>query len=204
MHEIWRAVPGHEGRYEVSSFGRVRSFLTVRSMLRPGKKSGGYLNVILRDPSARTRSRSVSVHRLVAIAFLGNPPERHEVNHIDGDKTNNRLENLEYVTRSENVKHAIAMGLNKRPRGADHASSKLSDHDVAKIKAIIQYRKTLDKRASDYPHEFTNVVLSKVFKVGETTLKDISRGRRWQHVKPEQVFPNRAAAFAYAQRISEK
>lgn len=100
--EEWRPVVDWEERYEVSNLGRVRRLATGRIM-RFARHVAGYSNVGL-SPGVNTRT----VHRLVGEAFLGPRPSGHQINHKNGDKTDNRLENLEYVTPSENVRHSLA------------------------------------------------------------------------------------------------
>lgn len=99
--ELWRKVRDYEN-YEISTHGRVMN--TWRNkILAPNKNTWGYLGVSLYKNGIEKRFQ---IHRLVAQAFLENPLEKNEVNHIDGDKTNNCITNLEWVTRSENMKHA--------------------------------------------------------------------------------------------------
>lgn len=120
--EIWRAVPGFEGRYEVSNEGRVRN--SKHRVLRPKRAGAGYQMVALGYGKYRY------IHRLVATAFLPNPEGKPQVNHIDGDKTNNAVDNLHWCTASENQRHAYATGLLdgtacKKPRkGHDHPRSR--------------------------------------------------------------------------------
>ena len=136
MSEKWCPVEGYEGFYEVSDLGRVRSVdrhirrsqggtqLARGRVLRPCRmKRGGYLGVSL---WRRGRARTRYVHALVAQAFLGDPPSGHEVNHRDGDKSNNSPANLEWVTRAENVHHAIATGLMPR-LGEENPAARLSE-----------------------------------------------------------------------------
>jgi hypothetical protein len=109
--EEWRAIPGWEGCYEVSSWGRVRSLPGPRR--RPGlrklyqAKRGGYLAVSL---CRENRSRPYVVHKLVALAFLGPRPEGLEVRHLDGDPLNPHLSNLKYGTSSENKRDLLKHG----------------------------------------------------------------------------------------------
>lgn len=121
LPEIWREVPGYDGRYEVSSYGRVRSkdmiifnFLTKRNNFREGRilslqDNQGYLKTRLLMNGV---GRTISVHRLVAEAFVTKPEGCNVVNHLDGDKANNNAENLEWTTVKGNVRHAWEMGLN--------------------------------------------------------------------------------------------
>lgn len=102
MNEEWRDIPGFSG-YRASNFGRVRG---PRRLLTPGCNLKGYLHV-----SATKPKRTVSVHKLVLLAFVGERPEGCEVNHKDGVKSNNRLDNLEYATSAENNHHAMTTGL---------------------------------------------------------------------------------------------
>ena len=121
-NEEWRPVAGYEGRYEVSNFGRVRSFLTMGNCRKVGveyghlltakKNNRGYLRVSLRKDG---HTKDFSIHRLVAAAFIGEIPQGMVVNHIDGCKTNNRRSNLEVVSYTGNLEHAIRTGLSRVP-----------------------------------------------------------------------------------------
>ena len=114
--ESWRPVPSYEDYYEVSDYGRVRRLRAARgtqgSILNGSLDCCGYRRVSLWK---HNRGKTVRIHRLVTAAFLGSPGDR-EPNHIDGDKTNNRLSNLEYVTRSENLRHSYRLGMHRRSR----------------------------------------------------------------------------------------
>jgi len=124
--EIWKDIPGYEGLYQVSNHGRVKSFHGGgESMIRQRTNLRGYVYVFLHANGNRKNSR---VHRLVGEAFLDNPENKPEINHKDGVKNNNHADNLEWVTRSENQKHAYKIGLQKNPYlgkfGKDHPTSR--------------------------------------------------------------------------------
>lgn len=121
-----RGIQGYEGLYEVSDTGRVFSLkFGKRRKIAAGLSSSGYLSVVLQNSAKR---RSLTVHRLVAFAFLENPEMKATVNHKDGVKTNNHVSNLEWNTQSENMRHAYRV-LKIRPArlgklGKLHAQSK--------------------------------------------------------------------------------
>ena len=111
MQEVWRDVDGSDGFYRVSNFGRVKSFhgKCVR-FLKLRTVNSGYVMAML---CLGGKSYFKTVHRLVAKAFIPNPDAKPEVNHIDDNKLNNRADNLEWVTHTENMRHAHATGLMK-------------------------------------------------------------------------------------------
>lgn len=131
VHEEWRPVVGFEGKYEVSNMGRVKSLAYGRErILRQNRHTHGYLTVC---PGGRKHEL---VHRIVAQAFLGPIPEGMEVNHIDGDKRNNWLDNLEYVTRRGNMRHAVDTGLMLR-KGEQNPAAKVSNAQMKAAYALV-------------------------------------------------------------------
>lgn len=112
--EIWKNIEGYIGVYQISNFGNVRSlsngFTRKSKILKQKVDRNGYKSVSL---SKNSIGKYFSIHRLVALHFLYRNDISLHVNHKDGIKTNNNLDNLEWVTRSENQKHAFSSGLNK-------------------------------------------------------------------------------------------
>lgn len=111
MEELkdFKPVRGYDGMYLVSRAGQIYSKRTNR-FLSPSVNEKGYLTVEFRKNRKRKREK---LHRVVAMEFVENPFLNKEVNHKDGNKNNNNAENLEWCTRSENLKHAYKMGLKK-------------------------------------------------------------------------------------------
>lgn len=110
LKEIWKDVSGYEDRYAVSTKGKVYS-KKLKKCLQPIKTKKGYLSIELWRNYKR---KVVKIHRLVAETFLENPFSKKEINHKDGNKHNNCVENLEWCTRSENMLHAYSAGLRKQ------------------------------------------------------------------------------------------
>ena len=133
--EKWRDVVGYEGVYEVSSIGRIKRIKPGRAtnpgkILKPNLGSRGRLTVALTNNGV---SRSFHIHCLVALAFLGDRPPGKTINHIDYDKLNNNVDNLEYITHSENILHAYQHGF-VGGRGERQGQAKLTEHDVRLIR----------------------------------------------------------------------
>lgn len=114
MREIYKPVKGYEGLYEVSNLGNVKSLKKVRGRALSGERLlkphivNGYVMVTLCKDS---KPFNASVHRLIAEAFIPNPENKETINHIDGNKQNNSIDNLEWATQRENNIHAYRTGL---------------------------------------------------------------------------------------------
>ena len=134
---MWISVVGYEGIYEVSYGGQIRRVASgpKRWILKSGLDTHGYPLVRLRKAGVRKRH---SVHRLVTAAFIGPCPIGKQVNHKDGNKTNNTAENLEYLTPSQNVKHAFQLSLMaaRDMKGERGPNSKLTQERVDKIRSL--------------------------------------------------------------------
>lgn len=128
----WRPVVGWEGIYEVSSVGGVHSH--HRYNMRPrkvGLDPYGYVQLVLSRDGKKVCKK---VHSLVAEAFIGPRPYGFHVNHLDGVKTNNSVENLEYCTNCENIKHALKLGL--FAKGEKNGAAKLTEAQVQEIRRL--------------------------------------------------------------------
>lgn len=122
--ERWKVIDGTGGKYEISTCGRIRSNITNK-VLRTYVNSAGY--VLATFPIGGIKKRR-PVHRLVAAAFIPNPGEKPFVNHIDADRTNNNVENLEWCTASENALHSFRLG--RSVRRAHHEKAVLRSDGV--------------------------------------------------------------------------
>ena len=160
--EEWREIEGFT-IYEVSNLGRVRNKLTSR-VIGGHTLKNGYIQVGLMNNKKQIFKM---VHRLVSGAFIGRLPEGKEINHIDGNKTNNCVDNLEYVTHSENMIHCLEVLCKKR---------KISKEDAVDIRKRLALGEKYDDIASDY-----NVV--------KGTIRFIARGVTYRESFVE--FPDR-------------
>jgi hypothetical protein len=166
LQSDWTDIPGFEGRYAVDSQGRVLSYKLMEGCLSGPKRN--YKTVFLGRGNARL------VHRLVAETFLG-PGPGLDVNHINGNSLDNRAENLEWTTRSENLKHAYATGLapsrkghNWGRKGEAHHAKKLTEDDVRLIRAN--------------PDGVLAKDLAKRFGASKAMITKIRKGMAWSHV----------------------
>lgn len=169
-NEIWLDVVGYEGFYQVSNLGRVKSFYRGKvHLLKYQLDSQGYVIVTL---SKGGKQKGCKVHVLVAQAFIPNPENKPFVNHIDGNKSNPHVSNLEWVTQSENMKHAFRIGLKKPAAGAKSGKSKLTEKDVRYIRE--HYKKG--------SHQYGLKSLAKKFNVATVTISRIVKHRCYKDI----------------------
>jgi len=129
MREIWTPIPCYEGFYDVSNHGRVRSnYGDTATILKCTPDRDGYVRVGLHKYGV---PKTFTIHSLVMASFVGPRAGGMETNHKDGNKSNNHITNIEYVTNQENVDHAVMMGLHVR--GEMVGGSKLTESDVLDI-----------------------------------------------------------------------
>jgi len=165
MTEEWRDIPEFPD-YRVSSHGRVRSLFTGE--IRKHQMSRlGYCRIgLYRDRRPVCRF----IHRLVAAAFIGPCPDGLQTNHIDGDKTNNHIENLEYLTRHGNIRHSWKIGLRSPILGTSHGMSKLTEAQVLGIRSRYAWGAA------------TQTALAQEYGVSQSRISYIVTRRNWKHI----------------------
>jgi hypothetical protein len=179
LDEVWRDIPDYEGFYQVSNQGRIRSgdrfvctekgkyeILSKGKVLKLTLGTRGYLGLGL---SKYGKCIKKTVHRLVALAFLGDYPDGCNVNHKDGNKLNNCIDNLEYCTFSQNSQHAYATGLLTIAKGEKQAMSKLKNADIIVIR---------DRLALGHSQK----AIARDFNVNKSTITKIKTGKNWTHI----------------------
>lgn len=172
--ENWKPVIGYETHYEVSDAGNVRRIVGGTSakpghVLKPGTMTVGYLFVVL---CMHGVPKAHSIHRLVAAAFIGPCPDGYQVNHKDGARQNNKLANLEYVTRSQNIRHGLKNLPRKHTslRGTLVPNAKLDETKVRAIKKRLAAGESQKSIADSYG-------------VVRPVIWGIAKGRGWKWVK---------------------
>lgn len=166
--EVWRPVLGFEGRYEVSNFGNVRSLISgTPKPLRPDLISQGYLRVRLCVKGGCERRM---IHRLVLESFVGARPDGCQACHNNGNRIDNRPENLRWDTQEANDRDRDIHGT--RPRGERHGMSKISEDDVRQIRAEFG-----EKRGRDRAQ-----VLADLYGVSMSHIYRIVNHSFWKHV----------------------
>jgi hypothetical protein len=135
MEEIWKDIEGYEGKYQVSNLGRVKSIIFVKATGKIREKLLKPIVVNKNKRYVRVMGNTV-IHRLVAKAFIPNPENKPQVNHKNGNKEDNRVENLEWATCSENLKHAFRNNLNSTKKGEESNLATITKDTVLKIRNL--------------------------------------------------------------------
>jgi len=165
MREEWKNIEGFENLYQISNLGRFKSFKNNKEkILRPADAMGYEIIRLFKDKKIYT----LKTHRLVAYHFIDNPENKPEVNHKNGNKKDNTIFNLEWMTRSENMKHAILTGLKGIKKGIDNGNSKLNESDVRQIKNELSH--------------LTCSKLSEMFNVSRAAIHLIKNNTNWKHI----------------------
>lgn len=176
-NEIWVSIRGYKGLYQVSNMGRVKSMkrvcktngrvhYTVSEKIRKySQHNQGYVMVTL---SKKGVNRIYLVHRIVAKSFIPNADNLPEINHKNGVKYDNRIENLEWCTSSENQQHAFDTGLQK-PLCGERVSYKLKDKDVFKIREL-------------YANGASAYSIAKKYNLSQAAAQNIVNNKSWKHL----------------------
>lgn len=159
MKEIWKDIPEYVGQYQASNLGKIKSLKFNKEFILKYKyKENGYAVLVLCKYGKR---RNKYIHRLILEAFYGKSDL--DCNHKNGIKTDNRLENLEYCTRSENIKHAYRIGLSKsyNRKGINHPGCKVTESEVKMFRYIylnlIIDKNTWNKIAEAFGLKFSGI-----------------------------------------------
>lgn len=160
----WRPIPGYEDIYDISSMGSVYS-RKFRKTMALNLERKGYVSVELWKEGKNKRCK---VHRLVAITFIPNPDNKRTVNHINSIRSDNRVDNLEWATQSENIIHAFKYG-NKDQHGERHSHNKLTESQVREIRKLKGNK--------------TQQQIAEMFNVSRGNIGLIHRGLTWSHIQ---------------------
>jgi len=173
-YEKWIDINNYEGFYQVSNFGQVRSLDRISNnpinkiekgvILLPNIKKG-YKTIVLQKSGER---KYISVHRLVAIAFIPNPFNLPQVNHKDGDKLNNNDWNLEWNTSKQNVNHSWDNGMSKPILGINHGNAKLNDEkviDIRQLKGVLKHKE-----------------IAEIYNISRSVVQSVINKKSWKHV----------------------
>jgi hypothetical protein len=176
MEEIWKDIEGYEGKYQVSSLGRVKALPTKfrlnEKIRKLAKDKDGYIVCELTD--IHQHAKLCKVHRLVCFAFHEKPEGKDIVNHIDSCRSNNNFANLEWCTRSENVKHAFLHGFLLPTIGERHGMAVLTGKDASYIRDEYFY--------SDCKRGMQEKI-AKGFGISPSMVRRIITRLAWKHVR---------------------
>ncbi len=184
QNEVWKDIPNFEGYYQASTMGRIRSLDReiekrdgrggIDRYVRLGKifnlkykKNRRYTSVRL---SKDGKTNSYAVHRIIAITFINNSENKPQANHINGIKSDNRVENLSWMTNSENVNHAIETGLNNSVRGESHGSCKFKNEDITNMRNMYK------------TGNYTYKQIGLLFNATVARVSEIIRRKTWKHI----------------------
>lgn len=163
--EVFRDIHGYEGLYQANNLGMIKSigYGKIR-ILSQSLNSNGYNQLNLCKEKIR---RLWKVHQLIAITFIPNPNKKPHINHKNGIKTDNRVDNLEWCTQSENGIHAYKIGLRKPVSGINHPSSKLTMEQVSEI------------RSKYVPCKYSLNMLSREYGIDKSIVFGIIKNKRY-------------------------
>jgi len=158
-------IVGYEGVYKIFEDGKVWSYRRKRFIKTPKDKDGYRRATLCLD----RKVKNMTMHRWLYQTFVGEIPKTHQINHKDGNKLNNKLENLELVTPKENTIHAWKHGLSNKQLGIKCSASKLKDKDIRKIRELYSQGTSQNK-------------IAEILNVHQTNIHYILIGKTWSHV----------------------
>lgn len=176
--EIWKPILGFSNHYQASNLGRLKTNNwknTGREAILKVCDTGGYLQTMIKGDDSKYYTKKV--HYLVMLAFVGDREYKEQViNHKDGNKHNNCLNNLEYCSISYNIKHAYANNLIEVKKGSKNGNSKLTEEQINEIR---EFRKSFPKGV-----RWGRKACAEKYGISESHLKDIISRRRniWGHI----------------------
>lgn len=167
MKKIWKDIPSYENLYQVSNLGNIKSLINNRGnyremILTPSVRPDGYLTLTL---SKNNKKKRYLVHRLILETFIGPCPVGMQCRHLDGDSSNNKLENLKWGSPKENQADRIIHGTSNR--GSRCSTAKLNEWKVRVIKRLLE---------DGY---LTQTEIASIFNVSRRTISHINAGDRW-------------------------
>jgi hypothetical protein len=170
-NELWKEIPQTNGRYQASSLGRIATMNYKNShqirIMKPAKDANGYYRTMI---IINGKLSTIKVHRIVAQAFIQNPLNKLEVNHINNNRDDNRISNLEWVTRRENLDHMLNQNRQSLNNGSKNGMAKLTEIQVLAIRQ--EYK----------PYVVQKQELAKKYNVSISLIKDIVGNRTWRHL----------------------
>ncbi len=174
MQETWKDIKGYEGFYQISNLGRVKSlkrkakcrngFRTVQErILKSCKDSSGYFGV----PLIKDKHRFYRIGKLIVQHFISNPQNKPCVNHVDGNKQNDKIDNLEWCTYAENNKHAYKTGL-KSNKGEKQSHHLLTEKEIRQIRSL--------------KNRLSQKEIAMQYNVDASTISNIMTRKNWTHL----------------------
>ena len=166
MKEIWKPVVGYEKLFLISNKGRLKRIKTG-NILKPTLIGRGYCSCYV-SLGSRNKGKLFRIHRLVAEAFIDNPDNKPQVNHIDCNKLNNNVDNLEWCTNHENMQHAHDNKLMNLPKGEKSKNSKLNKKEVLEIR--------------EYQGKLSSRKVGILYNIDKSTILSIWNRKTWKHI----------------------
>lgn len=175
--ETWKKIPGYSN-YMASDMGKIKTFnwknQGITRIMMPAKDKSGYLRTMLKGDDGKFNT--VKIHRIIALTFIENSENKPEVNHKNSIRIDNRVSNLEWVTKSENIKHSFKYG-NSSNRGELNPAATITEKDVIEIRKNYKYgRKSRFEGGESKPE------LARKYNTTVAVIKMIIQRKTWKHI----------------------